>query len=121
MPKCPSCRHLIAVGAERCKKCGAPLSWEPQTAGAAPAGEAGDDGDQEILALLREGQKIAAIKLYREREGVGLKEAKDAVEALAARHDIAPQRAGCAAAILAVLSALLATALAANLLGLWVW
>jgi ribosomal protein L7/L12 len=32
--------------------------------------------------LLHQGQKIEAIKLYRERTGVGLKEAKDAVEAI---------------------------------------
>ncbi len=36
----------------------------------------------EIERLLRSGQKIQAIKLYRERTGVGLKEAKDAVEAI---------------------------------------
>ncbi len=38
----------------------------------------------EIGRLIRDGQKIAAIKLYRETFGVGLKEAKDAVENLAA-------------------------------------
>lgn len=32
--------------------------------------------------LLREGRKIEAIKLYREQSGLGLKEAKDAVEAM---------------------------------------
>jgi large subunit ribosomal protein L7/L12 len=35
-----------------------------------------------LLVLLAAGQKIEAIKLYREHTGVGLKEAKDAVEAL---------------------------------------
>ncbi|GAA3385033.1 ribosomal protein L7/L12 [Cryptosporangium minutisporangium] len=34
----------------------------------------------EVLALLRKGEKIAAIKAYREQTGAGLKEAKDAVE-----------------------------------------
>jgi ribosomal L7/L12-like protein len=34
-----------------------------------------------IDGLLQAGQKIAAIKAYRELHGVGLKEAKDAVEA----------------------------------------
>jgi ribosomal protein L7/L12 len=43
-----------------------------------------DDGDfrDEVLSLLKQGQKIGAIKLFRERTGVGLKEAKDAVEAM---------------------------------------
>jgi ribosomal protein L7/L12 len=35
-----------------------------------------------VAELLREGRKIEAIKLYREQTGVGLKEAKDAVEAM---------------------------------------
>jgi ribosomal protein L7/L12 len=37
--------------------------------------------DAEVDAFLRKGQLIAAIKRYREVSGVGLKEAKDAVEA----------------------------------------
>jgi ribosomal protein L7/L12 len=35
----------------------------------------------EALRILRDGNKIAAIKLVRERTGLGLKEAKDVVEA----------------------------------------
>lgn len=38
--------------------------------------------DSDILVLLQRGQKIEAIKIYRERYNVGLKEAKDAVEAM---------------------------------------
>jgi ribosomal protein L7/L12 len=34
----------------------------------------------EVTALLREGKKIQAIKVYRERTGAELKEARDAVE-----------------------------------------
>ena len=44
-----------------------------------------------LLELMRDGKKIEAIKLYRERHGVGLKEAKDAVEALAAGREPATQ------------------------------
>ncbi|GAA2503128.1 ribosomal protein L7/L12 [Streptomyces longisporus] len=36
----------------------------------------------EVNALLREGKKIQAIKVYREATGAGLKEAKDAVDKL---------------------------------------
>lgn len=36
----------------------------------------------EVTRALAAGNKIEAIRLYRERTGVGLKEAKDAVEAL---------------------------------------
>ncbi|SEM30498.1 ribosomal protein L7/L12 [Streptacidiphilus jiangxiensis] len=40
------------------------------------------DTDPEILELVRRGKKIQAIKVYRERTGVGLREAKDAVDRL---------------------------------------
>ena len=51
----------------------------------------------ELLDLLRKGRKIEAIKRYREATGAGLKEAKDAVEALARRHGLAAtsQGSGC--------------------------
>ncbi|HEX5755631.1 MAG TPA: hypothetical protein VFY12_04705 [Arenimonas sp.] len=42
--------------------------------------------DAEIDALVAGGQTIEAIKAYRERYGVGLKEAKDAIDALRARR-----------------------------------
>jgi ribosomal protein L7/L12 len=45
--------------------------------GRLPAGELA-----EVLNLIKRGQKIEAIKHYHERTGVGLKEAKDAVDAI---------------------------------------
>ncbi len=42
--------------------------------------------DAQLLDLIRRGEKIQAIKLYRERTGIGLKEAKEAVEDLAHRQ-----------------------------------
>lgn len=42
--------------------------------------------DKDIRDLARSGRKIEAIKVYRERYHVGLREAKDAVEALEAGH-----------------------------------
>ncbi|GIJ61061.1 hypothetical protein Vau01_085770 [Virgisporangium aurantiacum] len=42
----------------------------------------------DVVAHLVAGNKIQAIKIYRERTGVGLKEAKDAVEDIARRHGI---------------------------------
>ena len=56
------------------------------------------------------GKKIAAIKLYRRHSGADLKDAKEAVEGIAARLRIAaPQRAGCLSVLL-VLAILLAAA-----------
>lgn len=59
--------------------------------------------DQELLALLRAGQKIQAIKQYRTRTNSGLKEAKDYIDGLAARHGIiASNKAGCLGVMLAL-------------------
>jgi len=63
------------------------------------------DPEQQILELLAAGKKIAAIKLYREQTHVGLKEAKDAVEALAAQNGIMQSpRSGCFAVFALLLS-----------------
>lgn len=73
---------------------GQPISIEPSRV------PQGTSQEADLLDLLRQGQKIAAIKLYRERTGVGLREAKEAVERLAAQHDIPSGRAGCLGMIL---------------------
>ena len=41
--------------------------------------------DEDVRRLAENGQKIQAVKWYRALHGVGLKEAKDAVEAMARR------------------------------------
>jgi ribosomal protein L7/L12 len=56
--------------------------------------------DQDIVSLVREGKRIAAIKLYREKTGVGLPEAKAAVETLATEHGVQARGSGCAGASL---------------------
>lgn len=79
--------------------------------------------DQVKEALIR-GNKIEAIKRYREATGLGLKEAKDAVEAMesgdsgsAARPDLhrdpfAQQKGGCFGAIAVLVAAGLVLSLA---------
>ena len=52
----------------------------PQPPGPPPEPPCGD-----VEALMRAGKMIEAIKLYRLQTGCGLKEAKDAVDALRAR------------------------------------
>ena len=44
--------------------------------------------DADIQQLVTDGRKIHAIKLYRERTGVGLAEAKDAIEAWEDRYKL---------------------------------
>lgn len=49
------------------------------------AGKSDDPFEARLLELIRANQKIEAIKRYREKTGLGLKEAKDAVEDLERR------------------------------------
>lgn len=71
--------------------------------------------EKEIVGLLEGGKKIEAIKLYREQTGVGLKEAKDAVEALAAQRGIvAPSRSGCLGVVLFMVAILIAVTVLAS-------
>ncbi len=69
--------------------------------GSPPSREPVDSSfESEILSLLKQGQYIRAIKLYREKTGVGLKEAKDFIDsrpgpAKSARHCASPDRTPC--------------------------
>ena len=71
MRACQSCGHECDDQAERCEKCGAPVDERFPFV-------------NELLELLDRGSKIEAIKLYRDKTGAGLAEAKTAVEALQA-------------------------------------
>ncbi len=114
MIACKFCGHQNASAVGRCKKCGAWLSQEAgggRSESRAPNAELSDasseappddaplpdthDVNADLLILLRAGNKIEAIKRYRARTGVGLKEAKDAVEALAAAHGVRAKAGGC--------------------------
>ena len=112
MATCRICNHTNRSGAAYCEKCGASLGQHSESAAAAEdrsspgdpeTGGAQVEGlETEVLAILESGRKIQAIKLYRERTGVGLKEAKEAVEALAQEHGMAASSGGCAGAVLMV-------------------
>lgn len=95
---CPTCSAPLDVPAAnqtqvKCRYCGAAvvLSELAGQGGAAP------DTTAEVQRLLRAGQWIPAIQLYRQRTGVGLKEAKEAVERIAAAMppgSVPPQPSG---------------------------
>jgi ribosomal protein L7/L12 len=82
--------------------------------GAVAAGLSGtlsDDGIEPILVELRAGRKIQAIKMYREATGLGLAEAKAAVEQLAIANAIPEpaKKAGCGASAIVFLTVSAAT------------
>ncbi len=52
----------------------------------APPSETSRPAGEEIHRLIATGRKIEAIKVYREQTGCGLKEAKDAIDAIGAGH-----------------------------------
>jgi hypothetical protein len=116
MAKCPACHQDNLPGTPFCSKCGeqleprgggAPADGKPDVSAAQPGGGAEPTRlEGEILALMRGGHKIEAIKLHRARTGSDLKGAKDVVEALAAQHGISPKGAGCAGALLLMLAGL---------------
>lgn len=115
MARCPFCDTRNSPEAAVCSECGAELAppTKRSPVPSSPGGESTseqvadlselDPFEQEIAGLLKEGQKIAAIKRYREKTGTDLKTAKDAVEAFARKHGLPQGTVGCGTASAALL------------------
>ena len=74
MTRCPFCGDHNAATARECRSCRSALQISPAMNDPNLANEVAD--------LARRGEKIEAIRLYREATGVSLAEAKAAVEAI---------------------------------------
>lgn len=107
MQRCPACDHFNLADATECERCGKAISSRlPGDAPPAePVGPGPDTFEGRVLHTVRQSGKIAAIKLYREQRGGGLKEAKEAVEAMMAEHGVraGSSGSGCGAAVLAMI------------------
>lgn len=110
MKRCSYCDHFNPEDAVNCERCGGELERgrtgpreteleADDSRSVAPAGGQSSIED-EVLQIAREAGKIPAIKVYRELTGAGLKEAKDAVEAILARHGVQSKATGCGTAVL---------------------
>lgn len=78
-------REHAGVGLREAKDAVEALERRPGLASPSPSAASSGVSDQGLEAVkdaMRRGKKIEAIKLYRELKGVGLKEAKDAVESM---------------------------------------
>lgn len=89
--RCPTCSAPLDIPSEhatvaRCTYCGAGalLTERGGSVQAAAQHDGHAEAIDEVLRQLRKGNKIGAIKEYRERFGVGLAEAKSAVERIEA-------------------------------------
>ena len=74
--KCTGCGEERSESFKFCPKCGKEHFEESKSL------------DGQLVNLLRQGQKIQAVKLYRERSGLGLKEAHEYVQSLAQQNNI---------------------------------
>ena|ERR1051326_405176 len=83
--KCSACGAVISVPGKNCQYCGAALfNLEQKSQETSPTGSL----EEKVLELCKAGNFLEAIKIYKDATGKGLKESKDAVEALAQKNGI---------------------------------
>jgi ribosomal protein L7/L12 len=68
MPKCRFCDENVSLLAKQCPNCGAPVDG-------LSAHEV-EELEQHVRALLEQGQKLQAIRFYKDRTEASLEEAK---------------------------------------------
>ena len=105
-------REASGVGLAEAKKAVEALA-AGRTVDAAPMGSASNDDINAIEAAVFAGEKIQAIRLYRDATGEGLKESKDFIDALEAElrrteptRFTVPAAKGCGVSVLWLLSVL---------------
>ncbi|MBX7168635.1 MAG: ribosomal protein L7/L12 [Pirellulales bacterium] len=88
--RCPQCHRENKADASMCRHCGARL--EPDVQEDVPASKPSRADlpawQATALTMFEQGRVIDAIKACRAETGLGLKEAKEAVERLAAEHGL---------------------------------
>jgi ribosomal protein L7/L12 len=101
MAYCLHCGERLADGAVKCAACGSPVEVAEEEQSQPTSAVSIDPGlTDKVRQLARQGQKIQAIKEYRESTGASLKDAKEAVEAWMETEGISSSGAGCGTAAL---------------------
>lgn len=114
MRSCPRCKFKNDDLRKQCASCGLSLGRPSSSSAPVPGmGRTGSDPSrlaqltpgerQKMVTLLRESRKIEAIKLHRDRTGLGLKESKEAVELLARQSGIEMASGGGVGVLLGIL------------------
>jgi len=76
--RCPYCQSAVIVPET--------LRGSPEPSGSPFSKQSGEPGDfPQAIELLRAGNKVAAIRLYKDTTGAGLKDSKNAVEEIEVR------------------------------------
>jgi ribosomal protein L7/L12 len=101
MLRCEHCDHFNLTDAKNCERCGAPLQAAvPEESPQALSAPGASGLEAHVLQIARTQGKIPAIKHYREATGAGLKEAKEAVEAIMLQHGVQVAKSGCASSVM---------------------
>ena len=85
-------------------------------ASSARPAEADSGLEADVLRVLRQGEKVKAVKLYRDRTGSTLVDAKRDVEEIAERHGITVEGGGCSGVLAVSIFVLITIAVVAALL-----
>ncbi|MBN2608373.1 MAG: hypothetical protein JXA64_04595 [Candidatus Fermentibacteraceae bacterium] len=115
--ECPNCGGSLPIGKSSgvvtCRYCGSAIRTD-DLKGDGGRGDLPPEAGDEIRELLRNGDRIGAIKVYRRHMQGTLKESKEAVEGMAGDMGLAVRSGSCSA--LLALAALTAGTLLAVLL-----
>lgn len=72
--KCPNCKNPIEDNSTICEWCGEGLVIKNESKNQI------NELDAEIIDLVKSGNKLKAVKVYKERTGLSLKESKDYID-----------------------------------------
>ncbi len=96
--KCPNCKNPVSDNTASCEWCGEILAFKNENINHI------NKLDAEMIELVKAGKKLEAVKEYKERTGLGLKESKDYIDKISINIpqnlSVAQKKGGCMSIIL---------------------